>query len=55
MMCLFINQELESSIFSQFYEFCYFLNGYREFLACRIREKLSGEKIGDLVELWSEI
>ena len=42
-MCLFRNQELESSIFSRFYKFCYFLNGYREFLACIIRGKLSGE------------
>ena len=37
-MCLFINQEFEISIFSLFYKFCYFPNGYRELLACRIRE-----------------
>ena len=46
-------QKIESSIFSQFYEFCYLLNAYRELLAFIIRGVLSREIITDLVELWS--
>ena len=54
-MCLFINQELESSIFLGFTSFVTFSTDIESSWHVVLGKNQAEKIIGDLVELWSEI